>query len=90
MLCYARFALANPTPQLGSDLVGGKLEQSNPVSCRDPLTLADWHIIHTSVSVGTVKESYLLQLHLKDSCIVHVWLLIGRRGRAISNRFRSG
>ena len=34
--------------------------------------------MRTFASVGTVKESYLLQLPLKDSCIVHVRLPIGR------------
>ena len=35
--------------------------------------------MRTFASVGTVKESYLLQLPPKDSCIVHVQLPIGRR-----------
>ena len=43
------------------------------------------HTILYDSLVGTVKESYLLQLPLKDSCIVHVWLPIGRWRRAILN-----
>ena len=43
--------------------------------------------MRTFALVGTVKESYLLQLSLKDCCIVHVRLPIGRRRRAILNMF---
>ena len=34
---YARFTLADPTPQLASDVVGGKSGQSHPVSRRDSI-----------------------------------------------------
>ena len=37
-----------------------------------------------------MKKSYLLQLTLKDSCIVHVRLPIGRPHRAILNMFNIG
>ena len=35
--------------------------------------------MRTFASAGTVKKSYLLQLPLKDSCLVHVRLPISRR-----------
>ena len=38
----------------------------------------------------TVTEPYLLQLPLKDTCIVHVRLPIGRRRWAILNMFNIG
>ena len=34
---YARFTLADPTPRLASDVVGGKSGQSHPKSCQDPI-----------------------------------------------------
>ena len=86
---YARFTLADPTPRLASDVVRGK---SGTIRSRvgTPFTLAEWRAMRTFESVGTVKESYLLQLPLKDSCIVHIRLPIGRRCRAILNMFNIG
>ena len=87
----ARFTLADPTPRLASDVVGGKSGQNLPTSCRDPIHIGQ--MSHNAyIRVGwygerTVKESYLLQLLLKESCIVHVRLPIGRRRRAILNMF---
>ena len=56
-----------------------------------PFTLAEWRAMRIFASVGMV-ESYLLQLPLKDSCIVHVRLPIGRQRRAILvlNMFNAG
>ena len=81
-------------PRLASDVVGGKSGQNHPTSRRDPFTLAEWHTMRTIASVGTVsvrrRSIDLLQLPVKDSCIVHVRLLIGRRHRAILYMFNIG
>ena len=79
----ACFTLADPTPRLASDVVGGKSGQNLPTSCRNPIHISRM-AHHAYIRVGwygerMVKESYLLQLPLKDSCIVHVRLPIGRR-----------
>ena len=73
---YARFTLADPTPRLASDVVGGKSGQ-----CRSIGTHSHWPngAMRTFALVGTVKESYLLQLPLEHSGIVHVRLPIGQR-----------
>ena len=34
---YARFTIADPTPRLASDVVGGKSGQNHPTSGRDPI-----------------------------------------------------
>ena len=89
-LYYARFTLAEPTPRLASDGVGGKSGQT--IQCRvgTLFTLAEWRVMSTFASVGTVEEFYLLQLPLKDSCIVYVRLLIGWRRRVILNMINIG
>ena len=55
MFSYARFTLADPTPRLASDVVGGKSGQNLPTSRRDPFTLAEWRTMRTFVAVGTVN-----------------------------------
>ena len=69
---YARFTFADLTPRLGSGVVEGKSGQNHRPPRRDPFTLAEWRAMRVFASVGTVKESHVLQLPLKDSCIVHV------------------
>ena len=55
-----------------------------------PFTLAKWRVMRTFSSVGTVEEFYLLELPLKDSCIVRVRLPIGRRRWPMLNMFNIG
>ena len=90
-LTNARFTLADPTLRLASDVVGGKSGQNLPTSRRDPIHIGRMaHNAYIRVSwygEHTVKESYLLQLPLEDSCIVHVRLPIGRRHQAILYMF---
>ena len=56
--CYARFTLANPTPRLASDVVGGKSGQNHPTLRRDPI-----HIGRTArnayICVGWYGEGIL-------------------------------
>ena len=56
--------------------VGSRSGQSHATHFRrrvgTPFTFAEWRAMCTFASVGTVKESHLIQLPLKDSCIVHV------------------
>ena len=63
------------------ELVGRKPGQNLPTSRRDPIHKRMPH--NAYIRLGwygerTVKESYLLQLPLKGTCIVHVRLPIGR------------
>ena len=95
MTTVASYALLLLCPlhisRLASDVVGGKSGQNLPTSRLDPIHIgrmarnacirAGWY------GERTVKESYLLQLPLEDSCIVHVRLPISRLRRAISNMF---
>ena len=68
----ARFTLADPMPRLGSDVVGGNSGRNHPTSRRHTIhigrmarnvsvgTRESYNIVR--LLVGTVKESYLLQL----------------------------
>ena len=81
---YARLTLADPMPRLASDApIGLRCRQRqigtkpSGVASGTPFTLAEWRAMRTFVSVGAVKESYLLQLPLKElHC--HVRLPISR------------
>ena len=73
--CYARFTLADPMPRLGSDVVGGNGTKPSDVASAHHshwpngaqcvhsrrLVRESRTILYDSL-VGTVKESYLLQL----------------------------
>ena len=37
-----------------------------------PFIFAEWRAMRTFRSIGRVKESYLLQLSLKESCYVYI------------------
>ena len=52
--------------------IGIKPCNAFPTSRWDPIHICQTVAMRTFTSVGTVKESYILQLPLKDSCIVHV------------------
>ena len=92
--CNAHLTLADPTPRLVSDAIGGESGQNHPTSRRDPIHIGRM-ARNAYIRIGwygerTVTESYLLQLPLKDTCIVHVRLPIGRQRRAILNMFNIG
>ena len=101
-LCYgramnlsnARFTLADPMLQLGSDAVGGNSGRNHPTSRRHTIHIGR---VACNASVGT-RESYNIVrlpgwygervLSITTlSCVVHVRLPIGRRRRAILNMF---
>ena len=82
--------ISQPMPQLASDVDGGKSGQNHPTSHQNPIHISRM-ACNAYLRVGWYGEGvYLLQLPLKDSCIAHVRLPIGRRHRAILNMFIIG
>ena len=69
---HASCTLADPTPQLASDIVGGKSGQSIPTSRRGPIHICRM-ACNAYIRVRWYGEGVLfIQLPLKDNYIVHI------------------